>query len=251
MSYLSKNYNLLSKEISAVIIDDEQDAIDVLAHMLREDTPFVNILNSTTNSWRAFDMIKELEPQVVFLDIEMPNQTGFDLLDRFEDRDFYVVFYTTHEEYAIDAIRRDAFDFLLKPVDPDDLIASMKRVSTAIQDAGKLMKGGKQRKLEVRMHNKVCYIAHDDIMYILASGSYAEIITKDGEKVLVSKNLKMVHNMLDSEIFCRVHNSSLVNVKVIDVFHNTDLICELNDGTEIKVSKSRKDELLEMMATLG
>jgi two-component system LytT family response regulator len=243
----------LSKEISAVIIDDEQDAIDVLAHMLREDTPYVNILNSTTDSSKAFDLINREQPQVVFLDIEMPNQTGFDLLDRFDDRNFYVVFYTTHEEYAIDAIRRNAFDFLLKPVDPDDLISAMARVSDAIQDAGKLVSKGdnKQRKLEVKMHDKTRYISHDDIVYITASGSYADIFTKNGERVMVSKNLKMVHNMLDNLAFCRVHNSSLVNVKMIKTFHHTDLVCELHDGTEIKVSKSRKDELRDMMIRLA
>lgn len=243
----------MSKEISAVIIDDEQDAIDVLAHMLQEDTPYVNILNSTTDSSKAFDLINNEQPQVVFLDIEMPNQTGFDLLDLFEDRSFYVVFYTTHEEYAIDAIRRNAFDFLLKPVDPDDLIGAMARVSDAIQDASRLMTKGEddQRKLEVKMHDKTRYIDHDDIIYITASGSYADIFTKDGERVLVSKNLKMVHNMLDNRAFCRVHNSSLVNVKMIRAFHHTDLVCELTDGTEIKVSKSRKDELRDMMMRLA
>lgn len=240
----------MGTEITAVIVDDEQDAIDVLSQMLEEETPFVKLLRSTTDSSRAIGMIGDAKPDVVFLDIEMPNYTGFDLLDQFDDRDFYVVFYTTHEEYAIDALRKNAFDFLLKPVDPDDLIGAMKRVSVAIQDAGRLSKQQKERrKLEVKMHDRTRYIDHDDIIYIHASGSYSEIVVRGGENVLVSKNLKMVHTMLDSEIFCRVHNSYLVNVKKIASFHHGDLVCTLEDGREIKVSKGRKDELRDMMAS--
>ena len=107
----------MNAQLDAIIVDDEAPAREVLHSQLERHCPFIRVIDQAPNARIGYDAIRSGRPHIVFVDIRMPFESGLDLIDRFDDRDFYVVFYTTYQDYAIDAIRRQAFDYLLKPID--------------------------------------------------------------------------------------------------------------------------------------
>jgi len=239
-----------------VIIDDEIDAIQTLEFLLKNYCPDVQIVGKATCFFEAKELIINEEPDLIFLDIVMPGGTGFELLGFFPKRNFDVIFVTAHNEFAINAFKFSAVDYLLKPVDQDDLIASIQRVKNrqgkhqAI-DMEVLMDNAlskKPKKIAVNNIDGINYIDVDEIICIQAEGSYSIIYQTENRKITISRNLKEYENLFVSYDFFRSHNSYIINLQYVERFSNKDGgIVEMKNGMKIPISRRKKDLFLKIM----
>ncbi len=239
----------MNAQLDAIIVDDEAPAREVLHSQLERHCPFIRVIDQAPNARIGYDAIRSGRPHIVFVDIRMPFESGLDLVDRFDDRDFYVVFYTTYQDYAIDAIRRQAFDYLLKPIDPVDLQACAERIREHYRI--KMIENGDfHRKLEITTSGQRHFIRHSEILHVEASGSYACIYKSDGGRLMVSKNLKYVESLINNSKFVRVHNSQLVHLnKIRQCNYRTNSITLVN-GKEIALAVRKREDLRRRMAEL-
>jgi two-component system, LytTR family, response regulator len=224
-------------------------------------------LPNTTIVGKAFsviDAIKEIQnkkPELVFLDIEMPHGTGFDILESIPDRKFAVIFTTAHNDYAIKAIKASALDYLLKPVDIEELQGAIKKAEEQIrksifpalnkeilvsQNAPALYK-----KIAIQSSNSTEFVNIDEIIRLEAEGSYSNIFLINNKKIIASKNLKEFQNILPQNIFYRAHNSHLINLMQVKRFLRNEGMVEMNDGSSITLSRRNRDEFIQQMAKLS
>ncbi|MFT5183412.1 MAG: two-component system LytT family response regulator [Flavobacteriales bacterium] len=233
------------EKLTAMIIDDEKDASNALKLMIESYCPDIQLLYVASQPEQGIKKVRKLKPLILFLDIEMPNMSGFDVLESLQDMTFYTVFYTTFSKYAIDAIKHNAFDYILKPLVADDLMTSITRVKKAVRDAAMLEQLDPEDAsvLSLRSGSSTRMVNCKKIMQIHADGSYSKLNMKDGENILVSRNLKTLSKMIDNPDFLRIHNSHLVNAKEVDVWRLPEGICVLSDGSELPISTRRKDEV--------
>ncbi|NNF36859.1 MAG: response regulator transcription factor [Saprospiraceae bacterium] len=242
--------------IRAIIVDDERESLEVLKLDLQEYCPQVEVLAMCNDPYDAIEKIKRLNPDLIFLDIEMPGLNGFDLLDRLNHYDFDVIFVTAYDEFAIKAIKVSAMDYLLKPIDEEELMDAVHKVEekqnrylskehveilmTNLKDTE-----GRFAKLAIPSLEGLDFILIDDILYCKADGNYTIIHTKD-EKFIISKTLKMIEHLLENAPFFRTHQSYLVNVNHIRKYLRGvggELI--LSDGSNIQVARARKEALMK------
>lgn len=231
-------------KLHAVIIDDETKPAEGLFFLLNSLDMYVNCVGTAHNVLDGIKLINTEKPDIVFLDINMPTYNGFDLLNTIGKRDFLVVFTTAHEEYAIKSVKHQAFDYLLKPIDVDELKACLVRAKEYVSDNEQLLPD----VLKVPVKDGLLFIKHQNIVRIEADGNYCTIHLIDGTKHLISKNLKIIENMLDKNVFFRCHNSHLINLKEVTKFFVLDgYYLEMSDNSKIEVSRSKKDELLGLL----
>lgn len=231
--------------INAIIIDDESDAREVLRELINHYIPEVNILGEASNALEGIKLINSVSPDLVFLDIQMPNGTGFDLLESIVHPKFQTIFTTAHSEYAIKAIKQQAFDYLLKPIDKDDLIDTLTRYKEkqSIHRAEEV-----NGMIQVPSVGGIRFLKKEEIIYVKSEGNYSSIYLQNGEHFMLSRNLKYVEDLLDKNTFVRPHNSYLVRLDKIVQYNKTEggsIILE--NGTEIPISRRRKEELMEHM----
>lgn len=244
--------------IKAIIIDDEHYACQALVALIKKHCPDVDVVAVCNNAKEAVKLVKQLKPQLVFLDIEMPYLNGFEVLEMLAPVEFDCIFTTSYDQYAIKAIRFSALDYLLKPVDPEELKA-------AIQKLLNKRKPDLQQQMEIllsRLHQPQKQIARialptldglqiipvDTIVYCTASSNYTSLCFKDNQKLMVSRTLKEIEEMLEEENFLRVHNSSLVNLNEVTRYirgEGGSLL--MSNGATIDVSRSRKEMLLKKL----
>lgn len=235
--------------LSAVIIDDELSGINTLRILINRLNPEIEIVASSEDEEKGISYINSLKPDMVFLDIKMPKLDGFELLDRLQYRDFRLVFTTAHQEYALNAIKNRAFDYLLKPIDPDDLKVCLEKLITDI-NAGKQNVKSKTL-LELPVSDGIVLIKQLNIIRLEASGSYCKIHLKDGTKHLASKNLKYFESVLDPTLFFRCHNSHIINLNEVSKFVNADgLFVLLSDNSSAEISRKNKEILLQRLKAL-
>lgn len=253
--------------MKVILVDDEKSAITLLRHkLLRYDTG-IEILAECQSVKAALDALEKVQPDVLFLDVEMPGATGFELLQQLgSDTPFQVIFTTAHSEYAIEALRGGAFDYLLKPVQESELASAMDRLRTKRKTATKsaatvapegvaaLLKSlqnlqDKEKKLAVPTAEGVLFLPAADIIRMEAAGSYATIFLKDKSKLVASKNLSELEAMLDHADFFKVHKSHLVNLSYVSKYiRGEGGILVLTDGSEVDVSRRKKEELMIRLA---
>lgn len=244
--------------IKAYLVDDEQRASDTLSNLFATYFVQVEIVGSATSIATAYAEIQELKPDLVFLDIEMGNASGFDLLELFDEITFKVVFVTAHEEYALRAIKFSALDYIVKPPSIADLKAlfdKYDKVPEKTQTAsikylfGNFLTSDKsQHKLTLPIAGGLEFKKVDDIFYIRADGSYSRFALKEGKALTVSKNLKFFDEILGDYGFYRIHNSTVINLKYISrVSKSAGGSVIMEDGQEFSVSKSRKAEFFELV----
>lgn len=244
----------MSEQISCVIIDDEPNAVNVLSKFIESYCPTVNVLGTANNIEDGVAAIEEHNPQLVFLDIEMPMGSGFDLLARVEDRKFHVVFITAYDHYAVQAIKNEAVDYILKPVDIDDLVNAVNKVTKKLHEP----KSVKEvlRKVTLEDNAKLAiptlyghqFLDPDHIIHIRAEGSYSVIHTSSEGEIMVSKNLKSIENALKQDCFLRVHRSHIVNLDKVKELHKNDggyLV--LNNGDRVEIGGSSKQIIMEKL----
>jgi two-component system LytT family response regulator len=241
----------------AIIIEDEIRNAAVLKKLLAKYCPDIEIVAVESTVKNAVAAITQLNPALIFLDVELPDGTGFNVLEHFPDNSFSIIFVTAYEHYAIKAIKACALDYLLKPVDIDDLIAAVNKAKTEkdIPDFQKRketllsnnsIKNGLMQKLALPTLEGLLFVNQQDIVFCEADGNYTNFKLFNQEKVLVSKALSHFEDVLDPEQFCRTHQSYLVNINHIKKYvkgRGGYLI--MTDDTKVEVSVRMKSEFLE------
>lgn len=241
-----------------MIIDDEPDCCDVLVTLLERYCPTVTVVAACTSSEDAFNRLKMNDDvQLVFLDIQMPHMNGFELLEKLQPFRFSVIFTTSYDQYAIKAIRYSALDYLLKPVDKSELQAAVKRAADTLhQPISQQLEILMQRLNQPRLVNRIALptmeglqvIPTDSIISCTSSSNYTILSLKENQKLVVSRTLKEIEEMLAEHAFLRVHHSYLVNLNEIRKYNRGEggnLI--MSDGSSVDVSRSRKEQLLKYL----
>jgi len=245
--------------IGVVIIDDEQRAIDSLKIQLNNIKGQVDLLGEAKSVEEGFDLINKAKPELVFLDIEMNDGTGFDLLRKFEEIEFTVIFTTAYDHYAIQAIKFSALDYLLKPIDPSELDVALDKAIH--QNDGKIESDQiqiflrnmdtrlpQEKKLAIRDTRGIKFFGLDEISHLSAEGSYTKIILTSGKKIVSAKVLKYYDDLLKDNQFFRVHRSSMVNLNhVAEYEYKYGGSVIMTSGEQVFVSDEKKKELIERL----
>lgn len=241
--------------LKAVIVDDEKKAIQGLSWELENFKEDITLVNSFTNPETALEYITKNPIDCLFLDIEMPTMDGFQFLEKIEDRNFAVVITTAYNEYAIKALKNEAIDYLLKPIDTDDLELTIKKIikynyRTSNTDKFERILTSfnekfKQRKITLNTDGKLVFLDPEEILYVESDGNYCTIFTTNDKKLVLTKKLKEVNSILPPEHFFRIHNSYVINLNKIKEYLKTDGYVVIEGQHKIPVSRQRKAEFLE------
>jgi len=248
--------------LRAIIVEDEKHSRETLKNLLEEFCINIKVIDLASNVSDAIQKIAEQKPDVVFLDIELQTGTGFDVLSQLKHVDFEVIFTTAFEQYAIKAVKFSSLDYLLKPIDLEELQKAVQKAQVKKnQDIYKkqletLMSNLKEQHPRL---NKIClatsegfeFIEVKDILYCKAEGSYTSFIIKNKDTLLVSKHLKAYEDLLLEQDFMRVHNSFLINLKEVKKYIKADggyII--MSNGDPVSISRSRKEGFIEVISSL-
>jgi len=247
--------------IRAIAIDDEKDALEILEHIIKRNCPEVELVALCNSPIEGLEKIKELKPDLLFLDIEMPQLNGFDLLDRLGKYDFDVVFTTAYNQFAMRALKVCAIDYLLKPIDIDELKIAVqksdgKKSRVSNQQLEMLMsyfkpERPKNRRIALTVSDHLIFVETTDIIYCESDSNYTIFFLTNGEKVMISKTLKDVEEILEGSDFFRVHASYLINMKHVNKFTRGDGgYIVMSNNQHITVSRKKKDVFFEMFSKL-
>lgn len=247
--------------MKAILIDDERNALEMLEWMLQKYSPEVEIVAMCDSPLDGLEKIKTLKPDLIFLDIEMPQLNGFDLLDRLGKHDSDVIFTTAYNQFAIKAFKICALDYLLKPIDPDDLKGAVqkamnKKSKVSSEQLELLMsyikpEKPKSKRVALTASDHLIFVETDNIIYCESDSNYTIFFLKNGEKVMVSKTLKDVEEILDGSDFFRIHASYLINMKHVSKFTRGDGgYVVMSNNQHITVSRKKKDEFFEMFSKI-
>ena len=243
--------------MTAILVDDESHCRDVLALLLTKYCPQITLLASCANGPQGVEAIERHHPDLVFLDIEMPGMSGFDMLKACAVTDFRVIFTTAYNEYAIQAIRHNALDYILKPVDKDELrqavikaeeSVSTRAASTVHEFVSYLNRQKTGDRIALPTMEGLQILQSDEIYYCESDGGYTHFFLTNGKAVLISKTLKEVEDVLETKGFCRVHHSYLINVRYVQKYIRGDggeVIMANNKN--IPVSRNKKQEFLNLL----
>ncbi len=249
-------------KLKAVIVEDELNSRKVLKSLLKHCGDLIEVVGEADTVEAAIDVIKNAAPNLVFLDVELQTGTGFDVLLGLDQRDFDIIFTTAHEQYAVKAIKFSSIDYLLKPIDVEELKLAVQRALTKIGEAKQreqlenLVQNLKQQNKKLHrlclfVSDGVEYIDVNEIVYCEANGAYTNFYLQNGEKLLVSKHLKEYEALLNEYQFFRVHNSYLVNMHHIKKYVKSDggYVILSNDHT-VSIARNRKENFLNAMSKL-
>src|SRR5690606_4322926 len=201
--------------IKAVIVDDEPKAIQSLTWELTHFSDEIEVINTFSNPQDAINYLNMHSPDCLFLDIQMPTMDGFQFLEQLANKNFAIVITTAYDEFAIQALKHEAIDYLLKPIDSDDLKETVKKIkkynsrffnSFKIEEAlSNFNSKFDQKKITINTDGKLIFLNVDDILFVESDGNYSTIVTKDGQKLLITKKLKEVNELLPEHYFFRIH----------------------------------------------
>lgn len=244
--------------MKAIIIDDELRARRILRTLLEEHCPQINIVGEAENVPMAVQLIHRENPDIVFSDIEMPEYSGFELLKFITNIDFALVFVTAYQEYAIRAFEVSAVDYLLKPIEIELLKKAVEKVEKHLKLTGNAQNNQKMETLRenlkgeyitrfaLPMADGLMFVDADDIMYLVAEGSYTQIIFTDKKRVLVTKKIKYFEENLLHPCFFRSHRSYIVNLNKISQYIRTGNYIVMDDGFKVSLARERKDDFLNI-----
>lgn len=254
--------------ITAVIVDDEKRSRTFLKGHVNTFCPGLKIIGEAESVSSAVKLIQDLNPELVFLDIKMPDGTGFDVIERLREGDksetlkFKIIFTTAFDQYAIKAIKFSALDYLLKPIDPEELMAALKKIK--IEPAQKSINenidvlisnvkslSGTNKKIALNTSNKTYIYKIDEIIRCESSGSYTVFYIKNAEPILISKSLGETEDLLKEHQFERIHKSHLINLNYLRTFIKSDGgFVEMENGDKIPVSNRKREYLIQLLKSL-
>lgn len=244
--------------IRTLIIDDEKSARDGLLLTLEKYCPDLQVIALCPSAEIGLEKIRELKPNLVFLDVQMPKMFGFDVLEKVKEIDFDVIFVTAYDRYAIKAIKFSALDYLLKPVDVDELVTAVQKVidkknNTKIQYESLLSnvkyKNDKMTRLAIPSDNEIIIQPLENILFCEADSCYTTLHLVDKKKITVAKTLKEFEGILPESDFCRIHHSTLVNMDhIIKYVKGEGGYVMISEGYHLNVSRRKKDNFLQMLS---
>ena len=243
--------------LRAVIVDDEPKAIQSLIWELSNFSEEIEVIASFTNPDEALKYLDLNTPDCLFLDVQMPTIGGFQFLEQLNNTDFAVVITTAYDEYAIKALKYEAIDYLLKPIDSDDLrdcLVKIKKFSERTINSNKLERmisnfnsHFDKKKITINTDGKLLFLDVDDIIYIESDGNYSTLFLQDRKKIVLTKKLKEVDAILPEHYFFRIHNSYIINLNKIKVFIKNEGYVVMDGDQKIPVARQRKSDFLEKL----
>ncbi len=240
--------------VRAVVVDDIEHARRLLADLISIHCPDVAVVGEAAGVSSGAALIGRLRPDIVFLDIELEDGSGFDLLGRLDSRDFGLIFTTASDAHGIRAVKFSALDYLLKPIDPDELAGAVakarkpdgRRVSVILDNLGR--RPGESRRIALNTADRVHVIDTDDIIRCESQRNYTLFHLVGKRQILVTRTLKEFDEMFDDAGFFRTHHSHLINLKLVKEYVKGDGgFLVMNDGSEVPVAVRRKDDLLALL----
>ncbi|WP_420151658.1 LytR/AlgR family response regulator transcription factor [Spirosoma sp.] len=245
--------------INCILIDDEKNCLEMMEWLIKTYAPSVRIDAMCDSAEKGIQAIHTHQPDLVFLDIEMPRMNGFDMLEQFEKLFFDVVFTTAYDKFAIKAFKYSALNYLLKPVDPDDLKETIRRIETKKSVPSKeqldlLFQSVKQMKptptrIALTTGDGMVFVSTQDIIYCEAESNYTTVVLTGGKKMVVAKVLKDIDEALEGPDFFRVHNSFLINLNRIKKFvRGEGGYVVMDNDIAITISRSRRQDFLDSFA---
>lgn len=241
-------------KIRTVIIEDEPQAREMLTTLLTDYCDGIQVIGEASNVADGVAVIKKLLPDLVFLDIEMPRERGLNLFNYFENIEFETIFTTAYDQYAIEALRLSALDYLLKPIDLEELRNAIdkyrehqqKKMLDSALRYQMLQQQSTTKKIVLPSKDSYTFLSIEDIMYCQAENSYTLFVTNNNEKHWVSKPIKNYSSILENVGFVRVHRSAIVNPEYVKKLIRTrPSSVIMQDGTSIGISKLKRDDLIE------
>lgn len=246
--------------LKALIVDDEKHTCDEVAAIIKESCPGVKLIGQCGNISEAIRIIHDKNPDIIFLDIKLGDENGFDLFKHFLKPTFKVIFITAYQQYAVEAFKFAALHYLLKPIAADKLVESIERARQATEGESFLMgikslaynfenRLSKNKKLAIKTSDNIHLLNSSDILYCQSDHSYTTFFMADGNRILVSTNIGHYQELLEEHDFMRVHKSYLVNMEKVKKFSKAEggmLI--LSNGTQIPVAHRKKESLMQRLS---
>ena len=243
--------------IKTILIDDERKALAILKNKLERLCPNVEVIAQTQNPKEGINLIKNLKPDLVFLDIAMPELSGFDVLKQFEKPDFEIIFATAFDSYAIEAIKHCAIGYLVKPVDNKDLIEAVKNAQNGIENRSALQKNKQlienlgiqtfqKKKIIIPSVEGLEFIKIEDILHCQGETGYTKIHLKEDKPLLSSSSIGHFNKLLENSNFYLVHKSHLINLRYIEKYLNEGYVI-LKGNIKIPVSRNRRQDFLDQL----
>lgn len=243
--------------LQAVIVDDEIKALQSLSWELTNFSDEIEVMASFTNPFEALEYLQKNTPDCLFLDIEMPTMDGFQFIQKLTNSNFPVIITTAYNQYALKAIKNQALDYLLKPIDTDDLedtivkIKKFKANNFSIENLEMALLNfnskTSNKRITLNTDGKLLFLESDEILYAESDGNYSTLFLSDGQKIVLTKKLKEVNNLLPTDSFFRIHNSYIVNLNKIKEFLKTDGYVILKSNHKIPVSRQKKSDFLDLL----
>lgn len=250
----------MERKLNAIIVDDESHARENLKMLLQEFCEDVKVESAVSSAREGIQLVEQIDPDLVFLDIMMPVKDGFGFLDHFEERDFEVIFTTAHNEHALKAIKRGATDYLEKPINIDDLMEAVNKAKERVElrDKAEAAKAASQasshrpidvEKVPIATRDGVAFVSNKEIVHIESTGKGSIVHLEDGREIETSKNIKSFEDRLNKEVFFRLHRSHLINI----LFHLKEYKrelggrAELSNGRELPIARRKLTQFLDRM----
>lgn len=244
--------------INVAIVDDEKNCVEVLEKLLYECNQSINIVGTANSVESAIELIEthKNDIQILFLDIHIPGGNGFSIIKNIENIDFKIVFTTAFDQYAINAIRFSALDYLLKPIDQNELQNTLNKFEELSKNKTGIIENFKEKliqnklfeKLAIQTQSEINFIELTNIIYLESDKNYTTLHLENGSKVVASKNIGYYEDLLSSNGFYRIHSYYVVNISKINKFikGKTGIIV-LNNGVKLEVSSKRKEALFKLL----
>jgi two-component system, LytTR family, response regulator len=241
--------------IRTILVDDEANNLQFLQSLLKENCPSLDVIETANAAADGLLLIKELQPQLVFMDVDMPGMTGFEVLQKLEPLNFEVIFVTAFNQYAMEAFEYNAVAYITKPIVTEKLIAAVEKAAIKIEDKkyNKHLFSLLENVQQKNEHDKIAlptlqglqFVKLSQINYLESSGNYCNFFLKDNSKVMVSRQLGEYEKLLPSDNFVRIHDKHIINLTCIQEYikgNGGEVILE--NGARLTVAARRKDELL-------
>ncbi len=238
--------------ITCILIDDEPKAVSTLSYELAGFSPRISILREFTSAAEAVAFLESAHADVVFLDVEMPGMNGFRFLEKFPKRNFEVVLTTAYDRYALKAYRSDVVDYLVKPIDPEDLLHTIVKLERIMgkksRAAGHTDRPDEiSKKIRLSIDRKIVFLDPEEIIYCESDGNYCRIFLEGQRSLFITRKLKYMEEILPDRVFYRVHNSYIVNLFKIKEFHRDENRFLLTNDAVIPVSRHKRNDIMDVL----